>query len=235
MCIGRSLLQSASEWATRNEVLGRSLSELIRLYIEPRMGRGLDVGCQSGTLTRLLASQTGFDWWGVDPRVQADGRSLHPVQLVFGWAHELPFRDGQFDCVVLANVFEHVQPQLRSASVAEIMRVLAAGGVLVGQLPNPYFPIESHSRLPFMGWLPERIRKRLWRFAPVDWEHDFHTVGIRELRRRAEAAGLETVVIRNFNYPPEAIPVRLRWAARLLDRPMRFVPWAWQFVFRRPS
>jgi SAM-dependent methyltransferase len=214
-------------------VLGRSLSELISLHIQPQMGRGLDVGCQSGTLTRLLAQQTGFDWSGVDPRVQSVDPSRGSTQLVYGWGHELPFLDGQFDCAVLANVYEHVEPQLRSASVNEIRRVLSDGGLLVGQLPNPYFPIESHSRLPFMGWLPGRMRKRLWRFAPVDWEHDFYTVTIHDLRRRAEAAGMETVLVRNFNYPPEVIPKRLRWAARLLDGPMQLVPWAWQFVFRR--
>ena len=28
----------------------------------------------------------------------------------------------------------------------EISRVLRPGGILAGQIPNPYFPIESHSR-----------------------------------------------------------------------------------------
>jgi SAM-dependent methyltransferase len=57
-----------------------------------------------------------------------------------GVAH-LPCRSAinLFDCVTLANVFEHLEPALHNASMAEIYRVLAPGGILVGQIPNPYF------------------------------------------------------------------------------------------------
>ena len=114
-------------------------------------------------------------------------------------------------------------------------RALKPGGVVVGQLPNPYFPIESHSRLPFMGWLPVRAQKVYWRLAPVPWEHDFYVVTIKHVRRDAEAVGFEIPLTRRFNYPPEVVPASVRWAARALERPMKLMPWAWQFVLRRPA
>jgi SAM-dependent methyltransferase len=155
--------------------------------------------------------------------------------MTHGVAHAIPFSDESFDCVVLANVYEHIEPDLRDASLREIRRVLAPGGILVGQLPNPYFPIESHSRLPFMGWLPYRAQLFYWRLSPVPWDHDFYVVTVRDLRRRAERMGFETLLVRKFNYPPAAIPESLRWAARLLAKTMEVVPWSWQFVFRVPT
>jgi len=68
----------------------------------------------------------------------------------------------------------------------------------------------------------------------VPWEHDFFVVTIRDLQRTASRVGLETVLVRKFSYPLEVIPKAARWAAKLLERPLRHVPWAWQFVLRRP-
>ncbi len=124
-------------------------------------------------------------------------------------------------------------PERREASLTEIRRVLAPGGVVVGQIPNPHFPVESHSRLPFMGWLPMRAQKVYWRLSPVPWEHDFFVVTMRQMRATAEELGYHTLYVSNFNYPPEVIPSALRTAWRALERPMRFMPWAWQFVLRR--
>jgi hypothetical protein len=86
-----------------------------------------------------------------------------------------------------------------------------------------------------MGWLPNRWQQRYWKLAPVSWEHDFSVVTIKHLKQTAQRAGFDVVHVRNFNYPPEAIPSSVRWAARLLERPMRYVPWSWQFVLVRPA
>lgn len=231
--VGRGLLQSSEEWAVRNSALTSTLNELIRSYIQVNTLRGLDVGCQKGILTDLWESPPDFKWWGVDPVIEQASLSARGANLLHGWAHQLSFPASHFDCVVLANVYEHIDPELRAASLAEIQRVLVQGGILVGQLPNPYFPIESHSRLPFMGCLPRRVQLVYWRLAPTTRQCGFYVVTAKELKRRAEAQGFETVVIRNFNYPIEAIPKSLRGAARLIEPAMRIIPWSWQFVFRK--
>jgi SAM-dependent methyltransferase len=231
---GHSLLQSEEEWETRNRVLVETLGDLVVEHVPPHAQRGLDVGCQTGDITDALATRTDLAWYGVDPTLASPRVTSVGAELRQGWAHELPFPDRHFGCVLFANVYEHVEPLLRSASLAEIRRVLLNGGCVVGQLPNPYFPIESHSRLPLMGWLPVAWQKRYWRLAPVPWGHDFYVVTVRNLRREAEAVGFETVLVRKFNYPLEVIPRSVRWAAHLLERPTRVMPWAWQFVLRRP-
>ena len=229
------LLQTEEEWDARNGVLSRHLAELVDEYSPPGAGEGIEVGCQHGALTDQMGQLTRVpNWTGIDPvldeKVVTDrGCTLHPAR-----ASKLEFANNTFDVALFANVFEHIPPGERDVSVREIYRVLKPGGVVIGQIPNPYFPIESHSRLPFMGWLPTTWQHRYWKLAPVDWEHDFYVVTLKHLRQTAQSAGFEVIHVRNFNYPPEVIPSGVRWAARLLERPMRYLPWSWQFVLRRP-
>ena len=226
------LLQSEEEWEARNRVLSQTLTGLVRQYASPDAKRALDIGCQNGATTDRYSRLTDLEWSGVDPvitepRESPDGHSLRP-----GAADSVGLDDNSVDVVMLANVYEHILPERRVASFREIDRVLGEDGIVVGQIPNPYFPIESHSRLPFMGWLPMRLQKAYWRLSPVSWEHDFFVVTPRHLKRDVRSGGLEPVLVRKFNYPPEVIPKRARRVAKALERPMRVMPWAWQFVLK---
>jgi SAM-dependent methyltransferase len=232
---GRGLRQSVDEWNARNEEIVASLGRLVQQHAVWERGRGLDVGCQAGALADALAEITGVPWAGVDPGIEAARRSPGGQELLHGWGHDLPLETGAFDCALFANVYEHVQPEQRMATWREIRRVLRPGGIVVGQIPNPHFPIESHSRLPFLGWFPVETQRRLWRFAPVPWEHDFFVVRLTELVRDAEREGFTVVAAESFNYSPAVIPRQVRWAARALQAPMKHFPWAWQFVLRTPS
>jgi len=77
--------------------------------------------------------------------VRADGRSL-------------PFGDGEFDIAFSNAVVEHVaggrDGQLRF--VAELCRV--ARRVFV-TTPNRWFPVDPHTLLPFVHWLPPGARR----------------------------------------------------------------------------
>lgn len=227
-----ALLQSDDEWDVRNRVLSETLTQLVRDESSEEAGRALDVGCQNGWTTDRYAQLTGLEWVGIDPALKEPAKSPNGIDLHPGFSNKLEFPDDSFDVVMLANVYEHIFPADRVASFREMRRVLRPGGVVVGQIPNPYFPIESHSRLPFMGWLPMRLQKIYWKLAPVSWEHDFFVVTPKHLRRDAAAGGMRLAMVRKFNYPPEVIPEKVRWIARLLERPMRVWPWAWQFVLR---
>ncbi len=232
---GRGLQQSPEQWAQRGALLVDSMSDLAARNTVTPIGAGLDVGCQEGKLTDGLAHRLGGTWHGIDPGIEAPTRSQDGFELVHGWAHELPYASESFDVCVLANVFEHIAPSQRAASLAEIRRVLRPNGILVGQIPNPYFFVESHSRLPLMGYLPVALQKRYWRLAPVPWEHDFHVVTMKDVSRTATAAGLVTVESNNFNYPIDVIPKSVQWVAKALGPATRRLPWAWQFVARRPT
>jgi SAM-dependent methyltransferase len=226
------LLPSRQEWDARNRFLADALASLVNQHAPDATGRALDVGCQWGMLLEAMAGLGEKRWWGVDPVVDRH-LSRSGFELAPGAADDIPYPDGVFDCAILANVYEHIPPGRRSASLAEIRRVLAPDGVLIGQLPNPYFPIESHSKLPFMGWLPAALQHKYWSLSPSRRGAGFYTVTVRDLQRSADAIGFSLVSITKFNYPVAAAPESVRWLVRALQVPMRVVPWSWQFVFRR--
>jgi SAM-dependent methyltransferase len=231
---GTGLLQSRAEWAARGDALAASLAELIRENLSVVDGSGLEIGCQRGGLIDQIALQTGMSWMGIDPILEEESFTDGGAQIGPGRSDDIPCPSEGFDAVVLANVFEHILPEARQASLDEIWRVLKPGGILVGQIPNPYFPIESHSRLPFMGYLPIGLQHRYWCLSRVPWEHDFFVVTMRHLERHAGASGFHLSYSRPFNYPPAAIPRRVRPLARVAAPALRIFPWAWQFVFVKP-
>jgi SAM-dependent methyltransferase len=62
------------------------------------------------------------------------------AETVRGDALALPYPDGTFDCVIASEILEHVPDD--DAAIAELIRVLKAGGALVVTVPR---------------WLPERV------------------------------------------------------------------------------
>jgi SAM-dependent methyltransferase len=228
---GTGLMQSPVEWAVRSRVLAGSLARLIGDRLPGPDGCGVDIGCRDGDLIDQITEESRLSWVGIDPILEENSFTEKGAPIGPGRADAIPYPDAHFDAAILANVFEHIAPDARQESLDEICRVLRPGGILAGQIPNPYFPIESHSRLPFMGFLPIRLQRHYWRLSPVPWEHDFFVVTMRHLRRHAVASGFRVAHSSPFNYPPEAIPSRVRPVARMGAPLMRVFPWAWQFVF----
>jgi 2-polyprenyl-6-hydroxyphenyl methylase / 3-demethylubiquinone-9 3-methyltransferase len=89
----------------------------------------VDVGCGAGLLAPHLAGK-GYRHVGVDLVPSAlEQAAAHGVTAVRGDAAALPLKDRVADVVVAGELLEHV-PDL-PGTVAEICRVLRAGGLLV--------------------------------------------------------------------------------------------------------
>jgi hypothetical protein len=73
----------------------------------------------------------------------------------------LPFADNSFDIVHCAAVVEHVGSRAaQRAFIAEALRVARAGFFTT---PNRWFPVELHTVLPFIHYLPKSPRERVLR------------------------------------------------------------------------
>ena len=80
------------------------------------------------------------------------------VRFVRADGRDLPFEDREFDVVHSNAVVEHVGPEPEQARfLAELVRVASAGFVTT---PNRWFPIESHTALPVLHWLPADVFSR---------------------------------------------------------------------------
>ncbi len=113
------------------------------------------------------------------------------IPYVQGDACALPFGDGAFDVVFSNAVIEHVgDAERQRAFVTEAVRV---GRRVFLTTPNRWFPIEVHTRLPFVHWLPEPIAHRAYDLTRRPWGKDNRLLG------RAELEGLFPVPVRVLN------------------------------------
>ncbi|MGH3133826.1 MAG: class I SAM-dependent methyltransferase [Gaiellaceae bacterium] len=88
-------------------------------------------------------------------------RARYPsTRYVQGDACALPFGDGEFDVVFSNAVIEHVGGRERQRTlVSEALRV---GRKAFITTPNRRFPIEVHTRLPLVHWLPDPVAHRVY-------------------------------------------------------------------------
>lgn len=97
---------------------------------------GLDFGCSSGRVTRVLAAAyPGTRWLGCDPNEDAVAwaAATFPAVQWFANANEppLPLVDGELDLVYAVSIWSHFEPLFGLRWLEEMRRVLAPGGHLV--------------------------------------------------------------------------------------------------------
>jgi len=101
-------------------------------------------------------------------------------RYVQGDALDLPFADEEFDIVFSNAVIEHVGGREQQRRfVEESLRV--ARRVFV-TTPNRWFPVEVHTRLPLVHWLPDPLAHRAYDLARKPWAKDNCLLGPGALR-----------------------------------------------------
>jgi SAM-dependent methyltransferase len=180
------------------------LDGLEREGLAPALGVALDFGCGVGRLTRALA--TRFDAAvGVDISSQMveQAHRLNANAPACSFVHNPRadlriFGDGAFDFVLSLIVLQHVSSTRAVRNyISEFVRITAAGGVIVFQLPTNVplrvrlHPLRALNRLARHGpWLPQWLGGRLLRYSMV-------LRGLPEGQVRAviEEAGAELVTV----------------------------------------
>jgi SAM-dependent methyltransferase len=143
-----------------------------------------EAGGESGCSTHNLLEER-YPW---PERLTALGlhdglrfRERHPgIPYVQGDGCALPFADGSFDIVFSNAVIEHVGDRARQeAFVSEALRV---GRRVFVTTPNRWFPIEVHTRLPLVHWLPDRFAHRAYDLTGRGWAKGNTLLGPSDLR-----------------------------------------------------
>lgn len=119
----------------RSVLKQRKFREITDLLGETRNLRCLDIGSDNGVISLLLRNRGG-EWKSadLDPETVESIRSLvkEDVYQIDGKA--TPFKDGEFDRVVIVDFLEHIHPDLEF--VEELFRIMKPGGKLIVNVPN---------------------------------------------------------------------------------------------------
>ena len=143
-----------------------------------------DEGGQSGCATHNFFEEL-YPWpagiTGVGLHEGAGFRARYPeIEYVQADGCALPFADGAFDVCFSNAVLEHVGGADRQrAFVAEAVRVSRRVFLTT---PNRWFPIEVHTRLPLVHWLPDAGAHRAYDLARKPWAKENRLLGQSDLR-----------------------------------------------------
>ena len=126
------------------------------------VGMNAHVGATDNLVEEGLAAVVRACALVYDPGGIWAGRTIRADAL------RLPFPDGCFDFVVSNAVIEHVGGVDPAAvMVAESRRVARVAAVHT--TPYRWFPVETHSKVPLLHWLPRRAQHRAFAAVGVPW------------------------------------------------------------------
>ena len=180
-----------------------------RLFAVSADTKLLDLGSEVGEHVAKLVAGTEIEPANVyiaditAEAVNEGSRRFGFTPVVIGESGTLPFPDDYFDIVHCSSVIEHVTvpkadvwsvhsgrefrnraEEAQAKFAREIMRV---GRQFYVQTPNKWYPVESHTWLPFVGWLPRRLLIPLLRLTNSYWVKqtgpDWHLLDARQLSR----------------------------------------------------
>ena len=150
-------------------------------------GRGLDLGCGDGLLTRIVLDEGGRrQLVGVDPdpaeAEQARRLGIYEAVHVAGGA-AVPEPDASFDWVLSNSVLEHI-PEIEPV-LAEVGRLLKPGGAFILTVPSTGFHeslrgplVPGASRVAYLSRLDRRLaHHRYW--GPDEWRVALAAHGLR--------------------------------------------------------
>jgi 2-polyprenyl-3-methyl-5-hydroxy-6-metoxy-1,4-benzoquinol methylase len=107
-----------------------------------------------------------------------------------GTALDMPFDNNTFELVFSSAVIEHVGAENnQSRFIGECFRI--AKKYVFITTPNRYYPIELHTALPFIHWLPKNTHRKILKTIGKDFFAEEANLNL--LTRN----GLKTLCIRN--------------------------------------
>ncbi|MDR2708920.1 MAG: class I SAM-dependent methyltransferase [Elusimicrobiota bacterium] len=124
------------------------------------------------------------------------------LKFVYGTALDMPFSDNSFDLVFSSAVIEHVGSiNNQSKFIAECCRVSKKYVFIT--TPNRHYPIELHTALPLIHWLPKKIHRKILKIIGKDFfaiEENLNLLTKKEIRNLCKQNGIEKLKILTINF-----------------------------------
>ena len=160
------------------KIAARVRAQMFRVFIEEfRPGdceRVLDIGVtsdqsysSSNYFEAMYPYKENITAVGIDDGARIVESIWPGVNFVCADALTLPFADSSFELVHSSAVLEHVGSLWNQTKmISECLRVSKRGVYLT--TPNRWFPIEVHTKMPLIHWLPKSWGRRV--FSGIGYE-----------------------------------------------------------------
>ncbi len=129
------------------EYLADDLILELKKFIDLKGKKVLDIGGERGEFCKILAQKCEAKAINLEPEKAAAGDFVW--KTVKGSAEKLPFKNREFNLVLLRGVLQHIPTQKKLKSLKEMYRVLKNGGVAYIMIPPWYSPLSGQNIKPF--------------------------------------------------------------------------------------
>jgi ubiquinone/menaquinone biosynthesis C-methylase UbiE len=167
----------------------------------------LDVGATSDTT--YDHSNYVIKWYPRPDRITASGiddakfleDQFPGVRFVKASGLELPFEDKSFDHVHASAVIEHVGSYRNQTQFVKELARVARKSIFI-TTPNRWFPVEFHTSLPLIHWLPKSTFRSILTKSGRDFfadEANLNLMTPHELRQIAAELGLGGLTVSSMS------------------------------------
>jgi len=136
------------------------------------------------------------------------------VDFVLGDGLSLNYPSNKFDLVFSNAVLEHVgKYENVKKFILEAYRVSREDVILI--TPNRWFPLETHTKIVLLHWLPKQVFRKFIRLLGMDFfskEENLNLLSCRDLKKILASTGIQGYKIQNLRFMglKSNIVVRLR-------------------------
>ena len=109
-------------------------------------------------------------------------------KVIIGDAKNTMLENNSFDIVHSNATIEHIGSFEEQVLFVKEMFRISKESIFI-QTPNRFYPIDFHTILPFVHWLPNKIHRKILKFLKLDFyaeEKNLNLLDIRELKKICE-------------------------------------------------
>ncbi|MDR1839307.1 MAG: class I SAM-dependent methyltransferase [Treponema sp.] len=109
-----------------------------------------------------------------------------------GTALKMPYEDNTFELVFSSAVIEHVgSNKNQSKFIGECFRV--SKKYIFITTPNRYYPVELHTAIPFIHWLPKKTHRKILKLIGQNFfalEENLNLLSVNKLKNLCQENGI---------------------------------------------
>ena len=130
-------------------------------------------------------------------------KSVFPfLKTIIGDGRNTNLPNNEFDISISNATIEHVGNfENQKTFVSEMFRITKKKVIIV--TPNRFYPIDTHTMLPFVHWLPKKIHRKILKFFNYDFLHkeeNLNLIGTKDFLKICKELEIKNFEIQHIKF-----------------------------------